>query len=70
MREESEAEDADEEAVVNEDFSFGPTPATFSEDAPDLSWPGLPDGMCHFYSLPDAVDGDFLHPFLGVDENV
>jgi len=69
-KEESEVEDADEQEVVHEDYSFGQTPVTFSEDAPDLSWPGLQDGMGQFYSLPDAVDGDFLHPFLGVDENV
>jgi hypothetical protein len=70
LLEESEVEDADEQAAVNKDYSFGPNPATFSEDAADLSWPGIQDGISQFYSLPDAVDGNFLHPFLGVDETI
>ena len=70
LPEESEVEDADEQAAVNEDYSFGPTSATFSEDAPDLCWPEIQGGMGQFYSLPDAVDGNFLHPFLGVDDTV
>lgn len=65
-----EAEDTDGQAAVLGDYSFGPSPAFFSEDAPNLSWSGLQDGMDHFYSLPDTVNGDFLHPFLGVDETV
>lgn len=70
LKEESEAEDADEQAVVHEEYSFGPTPATFPEGTPDLSWPGLQDGMSNFYSLPDAVDANFLHPFMDTDETI
>jgi hypothetical protein len=68
LKDESEADDADEQAVLHDDYSFGTTSATFPEDASDLSWPGLQDGIGNFYSLPDAVDGNF--PFMSVDETV
>ncbi len=38
LKGESEVEDADEQAVVRDDYSFDPMPVTFPEDAQDLTW--------------------------------
>ena len=62
----NDVDDIDISTSTADNGSNGLSPPQISEEALILSWHDFNPSADDFYSLPDAVNGEFMHPYLDV----